>query len=56
MIQSFADTIQQHKDEIAAIGFFYQQPYQRRALTLTCSKTCTRTFAKTTADAHHRAL
>ena len=34
VIQSFADYIQQHKDEIAAIGFFYQQPYQRRALTL----------------------
>ncbi len=27
------DHIKQHKDEIAAIGFFYQQPYQRRALT-----------------------
>lgn len=25
--------MQQHKDEIAALGFFYQQPYQRRALT-----------------------
>ncbi len=33
MIQTFADYIQQHKDEIAALGFFYQQPYQRRALT-----------------------
>ena len=32
-IQSFADYIQQNKDEIAALGFFYQQPYQRRALT-----------------------
>ena len=33
VIQRFADYIQQHKDEIAALGFFYQQPYQRRALT-----------------------
>lgn len=33
VIQTFADYIQQHKDEIAALGFFYQQPYQRRALT-----------------------
>ena len=32
-IQAFADYIAQHKDEIAALGFFYQQPYQRRALT-----------------------
>ncbi len=34
VIQCFADTIAQHKDEIAALAFFYQQPYQRRALTL----------------------
>ncbi|MCB2005888.1 MAG: hypothetical protein KDH93_12800, partial [Rhodoferax sp.] len=33
VIQNFADYIRQHKDEIAALGFFYQQPYQRRALT-----------------------
>ena len=33
VIQRFADYIQQHKDEIAALSFFYQQPYQRRALT-----------------------
>jgi type I restriction enzyme R subunit len=33
VIQTFADFIKQHKDEIAALGFFYQQPYQRRALT-----------------------
>ena len=32
-IQRFADYLAQHKDEIAALGFFYQQPYQRRALT-----------------------
>jgi type I restriction enzyme R subunit len=25
--------LKQHKDEIAALNFFYQQPYQRRALT-----------------------
>jgi type I restriction enzyme R subunit len=32
LIQSFADYIQQHKDEIAALSFFYALPYQRRAL------------------------
>jgi type I restriction enzyme, R subunit len=32
-IQTFAEFIAQHKDEIAALTFFYQQPYQRRALT-----------------------
>ncbi len=32
-IDSFASYIAQHKDEITALGFFYQQPYQRRALT-----------------------
>jgi type I restriction enzyme R subunit len=33
VIQSFADYIARHKDEIAALRFFYQQPYQRRALS-----------------------
>lgn len=32
-IQSFADYLKAHKDEIAALGFFYAQPYQRRVLT-----------------------
>ena len=32
-IQTFTDYIQQHKDEIAALSFFYQQPYGRRVLT-----------------------
>jgi len=32
-IQTFADYIREHKEEIAALSFFYQQPYQRRALT-----------------------
>ncbi|MBR7418856.1 type I restriction endonuclease subunit R [Klebsiella quasipneumoniae] len=32
-IAVFIDYIAQHKDEIAALSFFYQQPYQRRALT-----------------------
>jgi type I restriction enzyme R subunit len=32
-IQAFADFIAAHKDEIAALGFFYQQPFQRRQLT-----------------------
>jgi type I restriction enzyme R subunit len=33
VIQTFTDYLKQHKDEIAALSFFYQQPYQRRALT-----------------------
>jgi type I restriction enzyme R subunit len=33
-IQRFAEYIAQHKDEIAGLSFFYQQPYQRRALTV----------------------
>jgi len=32
-IMSFADYLKVHKDEIAALDFFYAQPYQRRALT-----------------------
>ncbi|HEX7764902.1 MAG TPA: type I restriction-modification enzyme R subunit C-terminal domain-containing protein, partial [Cellvibrio sp.] len=32
-IKRFVDYIAAHKDEIAALDFFYQQPYQRRALT-----------------------
>ena len=32
-IQRFADYIAVHKDEIAALSFFYDQPYQRRTLT-----------------------
>lgn len=32
-IDTFAAYLAEHKDEIAALGFFYQQPYQRRALT-----------------------
>jgi type I restriction enzyme R subunit len=33
LTQTFANYLHQHKNEIAALGFFYQQPYQRRALT-----------------------
>ena len=33
VIESFVAYIAEHKDEIAALSFFYQQPYQRRALT-----------------------
>lgn len=33
VIQTFTDYIKAHKDEIQALSFFYQQPYQRRALT-----------------------
>jgi type I restriction enzyme, R subunit len=34
VIQTFREYLKQHKDEIAALDFFYQQPYQRRTLTL----------------------
>ncbi len=33
LIQTFSAFIAQHKHEIEALSFFYQQPYQRRALT-----------------------
>ena len=33
VIQTFTDYLAAHRDEIGALGFFYQQPYQRRALT-----------------------
>jgi len=33
VIERFASYLATHKDEIAALSFFYQQPYQRRALT-----------------------
>ncbi len=33
VIQSFKAFIAAHRDEIAALSFFYQQPYQRRPLT-----------------------
>lgn len=33
-IESFTDYLRRHRDEIAALGFFYQQPYRRRALTI----------------------
>ncbi|MCS6289589.1 MAG: DEAD/DEAH box helicase family protein [Nitrospira sp.] len=33
VITSFSDYLAAHKDEIAALSFFYQQPYQRRQLT-----------------------
>jgi len=32
-VQAFADYLREHRDEIAALDFFYQQPYQRRPLT-----------------------
>ena len=32
-VQAFADYLRANKDEIAALAFFYQQPYQRRQLT-----------------------
>lgn len=33
VIQNFSDYIATHKNEIAALGYFYQQPFQRRQLT-----------------------
>jgi len=33
VVQSFTEFLAAHKDEIEALSFFYQQPYQRRALT-----------------------
>ena len=32
-VQAFADYLRDHRNEIAALDFFYQQPYQRRQLT-----------------------
>ncbi|MDO4232056.1 MAG: type I restriction-modification enzyme R subunit C-terminal domain-containing protein [Lautropia sp.] len=32
-VDTFVEYLKQHKDEIAALSFFYQQPFQRRALT-----------------------
>ena len=33
-VAKFEDYLRQHRDEIAALGFFYDQPYRRRTLTL----------------------
>ena len=33
-VQSFEAYAREHQDELLALSFFYQQPYQRRALTL----------------------
>ncbi len=33
-VSRFRTFLEEHRDEIAALGFFYTQPYQRRALTL----------------------
>jgi type I restriction enzyme, R subunit len=33
-IRRFCDFLREQRDEIAALGFFYAQPYQRRQLTL----------------------
>ena len=46
VIQTFASYLQQHKDEIAALGFFYQQPYQRRALTFDMIETLHEALAR----------
>ncbi|MDX5476936.1 MAG: restriction endonuclease subunit R, partial [Cyclobacteriaceae bacterium] len=34
VVQEFADYIESHKDEILALGIFYDQPFRRRELTL----------------------
>ncbi len=34
VIQAFAEYIATHKDEVAALSFFYGQPFQRRLLTI----------------------
>ena len=34
-MQTFSNYLREHNDEIAALDFFYQQPYQRRQLTFT---------------------
>jgi len=33
VVQSFTEFLAAHKDEIEALSFFYQQPYERRGLT-----------------------
>ncbi|EJA7360665.1 DEAD/DEAH box helicase family protein [Vibrio alginolyticus] len=33
LVQTFKDFIEQHKDDIQALSFFYQQPYRRRKIT-----------------------
>jgi len=33
VLQTFTDYLAAHREEIGALSFFYQQPYQRRALT-----------------------
>ncbi len=33
-VQAFVDYLREHRNEIDALDFFYQQPYQRRAAHL----------------------
>ncbi|MFC3550331.1 type I restriction-modification enzyme R subunit C-terminal domain-containing protein [Lysobacter cavernae] len=33
VVRQFSDYLREHRDQIAALGFFYAQPYRRRALT-----------------------
>ncbi|TAM61687.1 MAG: DEAD/DEAH box helicase [Rhodanobacter sp.] len=33
IVKAFTEYLAEHRDEIAALGFFYAQPYQRRPLT-----------------------
>lgn len=38
LVADFKTYIEEHKDEIAALSFFYEQPYHRRALTFAMVK------------------
>lgn len=46
VIASFEAYLAEHRDEIAALGFFYDQPYQRRALTLEMIESLHATLAR----------
>ena len=46
VVQTFADYIAAHRDEIAALSFFYDQPYQRRPLTFDMIKSLHETLAR----------
>jgi type I restriction enzyme, R subunit len=46
VIHRFTEYIKIHKDEIEALSFFYQQPYQRRALTFEMIETLHDTLSR----------
>ncbi len=45
-VRKFEEYLRQHRDEIAALGFFYDQPYARRALTLEMIEALHEKFAR----------